>query len=938
MKSVSNLGNSGSRAHLSRSASWQAMGVALFVAAGAAQASAATAASDAADAAVTAAATPDDQVQAVVVTGIRASIERSIKTKRDDQGVVEALSAEDIGKLPDTSIAESIARLPGLTAQRLNGRDQVISIRGFGPDFSTALLNGREQVTTGNNRGVEYDQYPSELVSSVVVDKTPNASLVGSGMVGTVELNTIRPLSSPRVASFQARTESDGYKALNPGADDTGYRLSGIYSDKFANDTVGVMLGVARQSSPTQDKNFNSWGYPTDSNGNLIIGGSKSYGESLVLERTGFVGTIEYQPNDNFHTSFDTFISDFKETDYLRGIEFPLAWGGGVTTSNIVSSGGIDTSATFNNVHAVQRNDYNQRKAQTLSLGWNTKFKVTDGINATTDLSYSRAKRGDFLMENYTGVGYNGAGPGDTVTATRNSNGTYNIHTTLNYSDPSVFKITDPNGWGGNYLGTPVVQAGYLNKPYFTDELTAARFDLDGGLNKWGFKSWKTGINYSVRTKTSDFTAFFMTLPNGATSAPVPQAAILGTANPLGFLGVGPTLAYDPLYLYNHVYQPLADLRPVSLTDDYRVREKVAVAYAMLNVDSQFLNYPMTGNVGFQIVSTDQSSTGKSASTPTPTTVVVVPISGSDTYVDFLPSTNLKFDVAPDTDVRFGLARTLSRPRLDQEEITSTINTNLTNLTLKNPAIGQSYFSASGGNIHLHPYISDGVDLTLERYFGNSGYISLQGYYKHLTQYVNPSLSHLQDFSAAVSSFLTPAQAAQLGTTQGLVSAPGNSGRGSVLGLEMAASVPFKLFTPMLNGFGVEASASVTDSEIKYEPTDKSYLPIEGLSKWVTNTTFYYEKDGFQARISARYRSHFLGEVSGLSASRVFQDVKAETLVDAQIGYTVQNGPLKNLAILLQGKNLTDQEFVTYANRDPRQVINYQKYGPTYLLGLSYKY
>ena len=111
----------------------------------------------------------DDEVEEIVVTGFRASIESSIASKKGSTSITEVVTAEDIGKLPDVSIAESIARLPGLTAQRLNGRGQVISVRGLSPDFTTALLNGREQVTAGNNRGVEFDQYPSELIQRVVI-------------------------------------------------------------------------------------------------------------------------------------------------------------------------------------------------------------------------------------------------------------------------------------------------------------------------------------------------------------------------------------------------------------------------------------------------------------------------------------------------------------------------------------------------------------------------------------------------------------------------------------------------------------------------------------------------------------------------------------------------------------------------------------------------
>ncbi len=146
--------------------------------------------------------------QQVTVTGIRRGIESAISVKKNADNIVEAMSAEDIGKLPDTSIAESIARLPGLSAQRVAGRAQVISVRGLSPDFATTLLNGRELVSTGDNRSVEFDQYPSELLSGVTVYKTPDAGLIGQGLSGTLDMQTIRPLNfNSRVLSLNARMQ-----------------------------------------------------------------------------------------------------------------------------------------------------------------------------------------------------------------------------------------------------------------------------------------------------------------------------------------------------------------------------------------------------------------------------------------------------------------------------------------------------------------------------------------------------------------------------------------------------------------------------------------------------------------------------------------------------------------------------------------------------------
>src|SRR5688572_20578844 len=167
-----------------------------------------------------------NELETVSVTGIRNAIEQSIETKKQSTSIVEVVSAEDIGKLPDVSIAESIARLPGLAAQRVAGRAQVISVRGLSPDFATTLLNGRELVSTGDNRSVEFDQYPSELLSGVTIYKTPDAGLVGQGLSGTLDMQTVRPLNfSGRTIAVGGRLQRNSLgEAANAKA--TGNRFS----------------------------------------------------------------------------------------------------------------------------------------------------------------------------------------------------------------------------------------------------------------------------------------------------------------------------------------------------------------------------------------------------------------------------------------------------------------------------------------------------------------------------------------------------------------------------------------------------------------------------------------------------------------------------------------------------------------------------------------
>jgi hypothetical protein len=177
-------------------------------------------------------------IEEVIVTGIRKSIEDSIAVKKNDDQIVEVVTAEDIGKLPDSSIAESLARLPGLAAQRTNGRAQTLSIRGLGPDFTVTTFNGREQASTNDNRTVEFDQYPSELVTQVKIYKTPDAGMAYQGIAGTTDISTVHPLAyNGRQTAATYRHEYNEQDANIPGLDRTGDRANLTYIDQFRDGT-----------------------------------------------------------------------------------------------------------------------------------------------------------------------------------------------------------------------------------------------------------------------------------------------------------------------------------------------------------------------------------------------------------------------------------------------------------------------------------------------------------------------------------------------------------------------------------------------------------------------------------------------------------------------------------------------------------------------------
>lgn len=867
----------------------------------------------------------------VVVTGIRASLASSIAEKRANSSIVEAISAEDIGRLPDVSIAESLARLPGLAAQRLDGRAQVISVRGLGPDFTTALLNGREQVSVGDNRGVEFDQYPSELLRQVVVYKTPDAQLIGQGLAGTVDLRTVRPLAhGERTIAANARYEWNDLGALNAGTDDTGYRLSASIIDQNEEGTLGWALGIAHMNSPTQVERFNAWGYPQTGAGELIIGGAKPFVQSNLIERTGIIGVLEYQPTDTFSMTLDAFYSSYQEDQTLRGIEFPLFWSGAQLQPGYTVEDGLVTQGQFNNVVGVVRNDYQGRDSELWSVGANFDFEIGAGWRGEVDLSHSSVSREDTNLESYSGTGFNQSGPRDNLGFRIAPGGGGAVFTSiLNYADPALIRLTSPQGWGGDIFtdsnGDPAGQAGYLNVPSIDDELSAVRFSADRDVSFGPFTTIEFGVSYSQRTKSKRADEWFIGLANGQAEAAIPANLILGSTE-LGFLGIPGMVSYDPRALLSQgVYRLRPNTNPDVPTKAWTVDETVWIGYAQANIDGALGSIPMTGNVGLQIVHTDQGSDGFATQGNT-----AAPISGGASYTEWLPSANLSFEVADNTFVRVAAARTLMRARMDQLRASIQVSENPAFVNQDPLVTGQSYWGGGGGNPELRPYIANQFDVSIERYFGSSGYVSAAAFYKDLETFID-NATFLRDFSG-----LTPTQTlATPASSLGVTGAPVNLSGGYISGLEFSLSLPGDLIHPALDGFGLIANTSILDSEI--EPQPGNIVTVPGLSDNVTNITAYYENAGFEARISRRHRGDFLGEVQGFGAGRTLRTVREESVYDAQIGYQFQAGQFDGLTVLFQVNNLTDEEFATFNNGDQRQIIDYQRYGRTFLVGLNYR-
>ncbi len=861
----------------------------------------------------------EDEEDAIIVSGFRASLESAVAEKKNNDQIVESVSAEDIGKLPDASIGESIARLPGVTSQRLNGRSNNISIRGFGPDFSQTVLNGREQTSTGDSRAVEFDQYPSEIVSQVVVYKSPTASLVGQGLVGTIDIRTVRPLDYGKsVLAIGARGTYADLGALNAGSKKYGYRANATFIDQFADDTIGIALSASYVNEPYQLQEFNAWGYAgagTAANP-AVIGGSKSYVTSTQLKRLGLNGTLQYQASDTVRMTFDGFYSNFEDDQSKRGIELPLGFSNPFVAAT--TEDGFVSSGTFNNVEGVVRNDIFQRKADLYSFGYNAKYDGDDGWKAFVDIGYSRTDRNELSIESYSGTGFGGGvGASDTIGFTSGPSGTV-FDPTLDYSNPTLIRLTDPLGWGGGV----VPQAGYYNNRIIEDELKQYRVGVEKEVEGF-FSAIKFGLNYTDRQKSLTPDEFLVRLRGGALELAIPTSALLRPTN-LGYLGLGPIVSYDARDLIADGTLVLErNLSPDIPAKAYNITEDLMTAYLQADIEQEMGSGTLTGNIGVQAIHTDQGSSGTVFAGGVARSVT----SGAD-YWDILPSLNLSMRFESDFIIRFAASRQIQRPRLDDLRVAVSYGISVN--AADSPTGLVPFIDGSGGNPQLRPYRANAFDLNFEKYFGQSGVISFQLFHKDIKSYIDRTRFPFDFAGYPLPTGLPPA------TLIGRLESSFNTGGGKLYGGELAITLPFSNISEALSGFGITGGIGYTKTKIKDAAGNVDQIP--GYSKWVANGTAFFEKWGFNARGSVRYRSSFLGDFTGFGGSPTRRTALAEMIVDGQIGYDFQEGSaLQGLSIYVQGQNLTDERFASVgASRN--QVIDYQIYGRRFLAGATYKF
>lgn len=885
----------------------------------------------------------------VVATGIRQSIEDSLALKRDNDSIVEAITAEDIGKLPDVSIADSLARLPGVTAQRVRGRAQSISIRGLGPQFSLALLNGREVVSTSGNRGVEFDQFPSELIGQGVVYKTSNATLAATGIAGAVDLRTRKPLETDAGFAVSGKYVINSNGDLNPDFSGDGYRLFGSGTFRNEDDTLGLTVGVTHQSNPTQifQRDLKTQGtsllpdtntaYPTDN--------PRSGVESRDFERTSIAGALQFDPAADISFTFDGFYSDFDDTGVFRGVETPLAtsWTGDnpPTVTGSTGSGPFVDTVSYTQNPAILRTDTQGNEAEIYALGANVEFGVGENARIMFDAGYSKVSSSGIDYESYAGLGNNilygadNSNPDfrDNFTFTTPESGEYSIAAGRDYTDASSLFLTDPGGWG---------QVGFIRNNEVEDELMQLRGEVSHDLDMPFIDGIVAGVLYTERDKSTSDIPAALRAGGAFTDNRAPINNVIG-ATDSGSIGFD-IVAYDPSNLIGSTY--VVDQFATTTVD---INEGVTTLYGMLNLGDE--DSKIGGNLGLQYVRTDQESTGQFGSfgRDAGSTATL-----GDVYSHWLPTLNLSYDASEDLVLRLGAGKAISRPQIN--DLSANLGVSSSDLVCQDTdadGVPDTFLGLSsnttntclsfgGGNPFLRPYETTYGDVSAEYYFSPAGAISVAGFIKDIGDYVQGSNTIIND-AVLASQFLGPDFVSANPDAAFInIGGPANVGDGSLTGFEVALRLPFEDLTDsdFLSGFGVNAAFTYTDASVEF---NGNAVDIPGYSSETASGEIYYERNGFRGRLNTRYRSGFQAEILQFNGQNIGAKALSETLLDAQIGYDFDDRFGKfvdGTSINFEVYNITDEPFrttnTTAAGED--FVRRREDYGRTYNITVSKKF
>lgn len=895
----------------------------------------------------------------IVIRGVRGSLIRSIQAKRSADTIVDAISAEELGKFPNRNVAEALANIPGVTVGRDGrGEGRSITIRGLGENFALTTLNGRILPTDGADRSFAFDVLPSEIISGAEVQKAIRASELEGSIGGNIDLRTARPLDRP---GLHASAAIEGQ--YNDLVDKGGFKATGVVSTTFADGTMGIVLGGSYNKYKFRTDNLGEYsitdgteaGYGVDFDRNGQINPDENgpafiwpdyYSVGYVSgerERIGSAGSFQWKPSSSFELTIDGLYSrynvtqhNYRSSNYLNplGDDGSLRWD---PASIQTDANNVVTGFKINDLVSEVLTTDEPRKSQTYQIGGRIDWRASPDLKFAFDGYYGRARDNTGGQNRFVVAGI----PGASASFATRDGGIPDLAITLPDGRPLDQATNDD--FRAHYIG--------IQGQNIEDRTQGAKLDGEWSVRNGNFKSITFGGAWTDRKKTvaqidnqyttscnycgypftfgqlgadvlkpgtsggildklnGNFPRNFPSFDINTYLAALPRAdnnpAILNPNSCLDATGATiPNCTLSP-YPAGYSTQIIEDDLPAS----YQIKERTWAGYVQFNLEGS----RWRGDIGARLVSTKVSSRGYGA-----TIASIIPragtqdnavtfnpvdeINGGGDYTRLLPAANFAYDISDGLRVRLAASQAISRPTFGE----------LSPAKDANSAQSGTYIIYDAGNPDLKPTSADQLDISLEYYPSNRLALTAAGFYKHITNFVS---------TVPVDVLITPsAQPANQQQAFPFVEYQVVNGQSAnVYGVEVGGQYFLN------NGFGLQANLTYNHSQATSGDV-RTDLP--GAIPFSANAKLFYENHGIGAQVSYSYQSRFVYAQSGnLGYLPVKEDAYHE--MSASLSYDVT----KNVSVYVQGSNLLGsaiKRFNTYQN-----VPNFYEYsGRSFFFGV----
>jgi iron complex outermembrane receptor protein len=845
--------------------------------------------------------TPD--AQTVIVTGVRAALEQSLRQKRNADAVVEVVTAEDIGKMPDKNVADAIQRLPGVNTQSSAGgeggfgENDRVSLRGTSPSLQQTLFNGHA-ISTGDwfvlnqfggnvGRSSSFSLLPSELVGSVVVQKSATADLVEGGVSGAINVITRRPLDFRQPLTVEASVQAN----YNDLAKKTEPQVSALVSWKNATNTFGVLLqGFSEKQSVRRDGQEILGYTPISATSAAAVANPSLAGVKVPTfigaaffeqkkKREGGAFDIEAKPTRDIGVDLNGFYSKLsaphQNTNWLAAPANSINSANLIPTSPVIRNGTL-VGATFSSNSGEVDNIYRpDAGGESWYIDLNGRWRATDDLSFTGKIGRTHGigwDHGDVYYQNNVDGGMMYALNGMTPA-------------TVSYPGGNTTK-PGSTAWAGGGEAQSVDKEKYAQ--------------VDG---EWRVHDnpWLQGVRFGARwtdhKRTAEHPLETRPGPNGFSN---PGPVWNGEMYPGDFGSDLGGSVFNNYFKYSGpalgAWGAVPGNRLLDFTlrhnwlDEFQVREKTAAVYGMAEIGGD----SWSGNFGLRAVETRQTTvvnlpggqnpiTGSAFGPYTPTTY-------ERKYRDYLPSANVKFDVRSDLVVRAGIAKTMARP--DYSALGGSVSLN------------DDALSGSGGNVKLDPIRSVNYDLSAEWYYMPKAMLSAGLFYMDFSSIVAQGTSTGSYYNNKRGAF-----------TDYQITSPYNTSATNK-GIELSWQ------QPLWNNFGLLTNYTWADGELD------GGGEMLNASKNTYNVTGYYENDRFSARLAYSYRSSYKAGVDRGAS----QHVDSMPSLAASVNFKIN----EHLTVTFDALNLTNETIKMYAENKDQPRAFYSN-GRTFYLGLRGK-